>query len=585
MIERKIKMGKKLLSLLLALSLFACIFSGCSTDSTTPSTEPSETASAQPSPSEPASPAPEQSAPAPTTSTDPSEFDVIGGGVEDESLIGSASIQYPLGDNSVTLTIWKPFGGNFSQMISSYTENTCLDYIAEKTGVNLAFMEPSDSSSMEQFNLMMVSESYPEFVDCQMYSGGLAKAYNDGIIYDLTEEIPQYAPDMWNVIQNSNEATKKSLIDDEGRYFCLYTINNAYYVERGLVIRKDWVDALGFELPKTTDQLFDVLKAVKTTYDTPYTFNVDPNAIMSYVIGAFGVSGFSLEGTGLGNYHVGDKVYSSLQQDGYREYLEYFIKSYNEGIFNIDFYVSTGMPVIGSSRAVNDQTAVWFGMADAFANDKASAVDPNFSIVGLGAITAKEGDSYQFGDLPTMTGRANYSITTNCDNVELALNYLNWFFTEEGALVCNYGLEGTGFDYVNGKPLYNDIIVNNPNGWNRMNVRVVYAFWNIVPFYNYHDSMLYTYADNEADAIKTWTEMGYDCTMPGLSYNELESEEYTQLVSQIATYATETVLKFIVGEEPLNDDTWAALQAQLKVMNIDRALEIDQAAFNRYLER
>ena len=77
------------------------------------------------------------------------------------------------------------------------------------------------------------------------------------------------------------------------------------------------------------------------------------------------------------------------------------------------------------------------------------------------------------------------------------------------------------------------------------------------------------------------------CTEPRLiiltaSMTE-EVSEYNSIMTDIQTYVDEFKLKFILGTEPL--ENYPVFVENIKNMNIDRAIEIRQAEYNRYLER
>ena len=62
-----------------------------------------------------------------------------------------------------------------------------------------------------------------------------------------------------------------------------------------------------------------------------------------------------------------------------------------------------------------------------------------------------------------------------------------------------------------------------------------------------------------------------------------ESREYTDIMSKINNYAEEQVYSFIFGETSL--EQFDAFVEQLKNLGIERACEIKQAAYDRYMAR
>ena len=56
-------------------------------------------------------------------------------------------------------------------------------------------------------------------------------------------------------------------------------------------------------------------------------------------------------------------------------------------------------------------------------------------------------------------------------------------------------------------------------------------------------------------------------------------------MSDINTYVSEMALKFVTGVEPLNEDSYAQYVANIEGMNLQSALDAQQAAYDRYLEQ
>ena len=57
-------------------------------------------------------------------------------------------------------------------------------------------------------------------------------------------------------------------------------------------------------------------------------------------------------------------------------------------------------------------------------------------------------------------------ITSACENIEAAMRYLDQFYSEEGIIAKNFGVEGLTYEMVDGEPVYTDLIMNNPDGLN-----------------------------------------------------------------------------------------------------------------------
>ena len=71
-----------------------------------------------------------------------------------------------------------------------------------------------------------------------------------------------------------------------------------------------------------------------------------------------------------------------------------------------------------------------------------------------------------------------------------------------------------------------------------------------------------------------------------VSYTHLDvykRQEYNSIMTDIQTYLDEFKLKFILGTEPL--ENFPEFVENIRNMNIERAIEIRQAEYDRYLAR
>ena len=80
-----------------------------------------------------------------------------------------------------------------------------------------------------------------------------------------------------------------------------------------------------------------------------------------------------------------------------------------------------------------------------------------------------------------------------------------------------------------------------------------------------------------------WDKDGIDQILPPVSLTTEEANEYQSLYADIQTYVQEMTVSFILGTTSL--DTFDSFVSQLEKMNIGRVLEIQQAAYDRYMAR
>lgn len=517
---------------------------------------------------------------------------------------GAESITYPLSDGSESLTVFLALNSGYNSIFTAWEDCPSMAAVQEQTGIKLNFIEPSETTATEQFNLMIAGGNWPDLFNSSLYTGGAVQAYSDGVILELTDLITKNAPDYLEIINGLDKKDYNNLLDDDGNMLLMSDICKEIVIDSGLCIRKDWLDELNMQAPTTTDDLYNVLSAFKTSYGCDTPFLVDDDGIMKFVNGAFRVSTFALDGEGgvqgggigaLGLYQVDGKVYSTLQSDGYREYLNYFLKLYNEDLINKSFYSFVRSADTMNKATLYGGSGIWETTAANInsAETTARQEDPDYTTIGIPAIVQNEGDSYEFGTLQsktsasgTVTGTVSGTvITTSCENPGLAAQFVNYFFTDTGSMLSSWGVEGKSYNINSeGNPEYTDIILNNSEGHTMRDMQEVYSY---IPVVRYKDSttLFSNYLDEVGESIATWSAVGDACTMPSVTLTDDESDEFTSASNDIVTYACEELMKFVVGESELNDETWNSFQEQIKTMGIDNCVSIYQGAYDRFIAR
>lgn len=127
----------------------------------------------------------------------------------------------------------------------------------EKYNINVEYVSVPRSSSDDKLNIMMSGGSAPDIVFTYNQSIFNNFALNGGLT-DLTESYKNYGADIekyCGVAQNMGEV--------EGKKYAVMKQRGVESPRHTAYIRKDWLDKLGMEMPKTKDELTAYLEAVK----------------------------------------------------------------------------------------------------------------------------------------------------------------------------------------------------------------------------------------------------------------------------------------------------------------------------------
>lgn len=590
------KKAQRILALTLSIVMVLLLLSGCGgtgTDTPASGQAPQSEAPAQ----EASDSAPQQAeAPEEASQAETAEASLVETAPEKEPspFTGSTVVgnTYPVGDpeNPTAFSLFSVWGMGFDEFLDSWNSLPRLKEISAATGCTIDFHEVSQTGATEQFNLMVASGDMTDIIQAaDYYVGGLGAAYDDEVIIDLSDIIEENAPIYYDLLMNhTNDATRDTVLTD-GRHLSMNTLKDEVVSDMGLVVRGDWLEELGLDTPETLDEFTDMLYAIHDKHGCQQTLYVNSTGEIPYMDGVFGVSIFKVNGsTDISPYVMDGEVTSALLSDDYRAFVEYVRQLIADDIIYKDFFTnaSDDMATWGSVSA--GETAVWRIGADSIHKIPEYTEDPESYATPIPKLVKKAGDKYLMGNQVAYADNKGYSLTGCCEEPELALRFFDWFFTDEGVLISNYGLEGETFDYdAEGKPMYNDFILNNPNENLHMMFAVILNTFNQAPMYNIVSKMWVGYTAEEEEAIHLWSDTTNDDTSRSLpTAAALSTEETSQISNEITaviSYASEELLKFMTSATELNDDTWQSFKDNCLSQGLDKCLEVYNNAYQEYL--
>lgn len=537
-----------------------------------------------------------QEAPAqesPTPAEESSVMDSAVEPVEETTFTGAVSatdsaVTYPV-EEPVTLTFWTPFTSTMPGVYDTITDIPSVALISEATGIEIEWNTVSAMDMFSAFNLMAAAGDYCDMVTAavECYSGGAVAALDDGIIVDLTDYIAENAPDYLSAYQLRGAG--KDIVTDDGRYACLYGAYADLTNSQGYVIRQDWLDALDLETPVTYDDYFEVLSAFKNEYDCSDAFMMDQTCQDEYhTSGGFGVPGYKNDGMFGANsdlYQVEGEVRSSFNQDGYRDYLKEMNKWYEAGLFSADFVTLPSMPNSDDRTQLisSNNSGIWYVGATSIQTQQDAISDSNAVIAGVSSPVLKEGEINHFSSATYVNKQCNVSVSTDCDNIEAALQYLNYFYTDEGIRLYNYGVEGESYNIENGEVVYTDLIMNPVEGYTPFTMTEAHVLVGyICSVTDPHRSDVFS-SQSAVEAVELWNATQDNAyTLPsGVSLSADESAEASALQSDLYTYVQECVPKFILGEMDI-ETQWDSFVAECESMGLQEIIDIYQDAYDRY---
>lgn len=503
------------------------------------------------------------------------------------ALAEEAASAYPIaGAEGITLTFAKIAQTQITSQYDSLQDTPLMQAYMEATGVNIEVIAPADNTAM---NLLFASGDLPDMVyfDWDAYAGGISKAISDGIVLPLNDLLDEYAPDYKAAI-NSNEDYRRGTLTPNGDVygFAFIRAHRDLCTSSGPIIRSDWLEKCGLENPETITEFYNALVAFRDQCGATYPLstgagNILGNDAAAFILGAFGVPQADF-------YHDGDTVKFGYMQDGMKDCLAFLNQLYNEGLLDPNFATLDSATI--NSNLYNGISGVVTGSLGSGIGNHLTAMadDPEFDVAGMHYLVAddQKGETPISGhtDFPVM--RYATCITTTCEYPEIAAQFLNYGYTEEGRLLLNFGVEGESYEMIDGVPTFTEQITNNPDGLSMQYAMAPYCFsWdggNMLQDENY----IYQYAGRpqQQEALATWSDtLKGDYVMPRVTIPDDMSARFASLGNDINTYCSEMRIKFITGEESL--DNFDAFRDTLRNMGIEEYIAIEQAAYDEFMAR
>lgn len=495
--------------------------------------------------------------------------------------------ELPLCEETETLTMMRSglnlVGPLANVGIESFDQMAYISELESRTNVHLDITELNYFTMQEQFQLSVAAEDLADFLCGLIYSKGDQSAVEDEVVLDLTDLLAENSPNYAYMIDSSE--THANEFRSDGMVLKYVSPYEQYVANQGLVIREDWLEQVGKDLPETYDQLTDVLKAFKSTFQAETPIYMTSQCMITSLSNGYDVCKFAADG---GNetampYYVDEGVVKcTLNQENYREYLKMLAGWYQDGLIDKDFISVTYDPFDSylADQITSDQMGVWCTSGE--------GIDTyTVPVRCLPSMTREEGGMDHIYDTSlTSDSFGDTYIAASCENVELAMAWMDYWYSADGVLFANYGMEDK--DYTigeNGQPEFTDAIINNEydvNVSNMMRLECAYGVFS-APMVRYRTAEFNSDLGNEAWEV--WSsKLDGAMTMPGyVTLNSEENETETSYSSDLLTYVEQVIPQFIIGDKDLDSD-WDTYVSELEGMGLNECVAVWQQAYDRTVQ-
>lgn len=349
---------------------------------------------------------------------------------------------YPIVNEPTTISVMLIVNSNYSYM--PINEMEAIKDLEEMTGIHVEWEIVNDSDKDTKINLAFSSGEYPDVIMGNMGNDIIQKyGVEQGFLIPLDEGIEKYMPNYTSRRDAAASDPNVYLVANDGKTYAIGRLagNGERQASQSFYMKKSWLEAVGKELPKTLDEMVEVLKAFKTqdpngngkADEVPFEFSINSGGNMSSLFALFGLPVTDLDTM---IYLDNDgQVQCGANTQNFRDAMEWMHLLYAEGLVDPEVLSqdeNTSMAKIAEGNAGLFSGWRKLGMAwSDWADDMELWIPPTGAMFSRGA------------EVPVP-----YAVVTN-KNKDLGVT-LRWFDAMMDTLMQErlfHGEEGTEWEY------------------------------------------------------------------------------------------------------------------------------------------
>lgn len=492
---------------------------------------------------------------------------------------------FPITKEKVTLRVLIPA----HPLVEDYKTNTFTKWYEEKTNVHIEWEVMPTQNAEEKLNLILASGDLPDVILNSPVTLSQLMIYgNQGMFLPLNDLIENKSTDIKGFLAE-NKDVEDAITAPDGNIYSLPVINDCYHctLAEKLWVYQPWLDELGLDMPKTTEDFYKVLKAFKEK---------DPNGNGKHdeipIAGSkdlWPYPGFMMNAFTYNDKYLEDgKIQFPFDKPEWKEGLKYVRELYKDGLLAKESLTQDAdqLKRIGNSKETILGMAIGYWQGDFMSGGGNSGKWMDY--VAVPPLKGPDGTqvaTYQ----PSVPGRASFIITNQAKNPEVALRWAEGFYDNEVTLRAEAGELDKDWRWAE----EGEVGINGETAeWVRLTSygEVQNTHWaQMGPLIRTNDFrlsemvsedqplevLLYEETKEKYEPYK----LGDDKVVPPLYFNEEQSAELSELESTITNFVEESNARFISGGEDI-EKGWDNYLRTLEGMNFNRYVEIYQEAYD-----
>ncbi len=463
--------------------------------------------------------------------------------------------------------------------------------VFNRTGVHTEHVMAPSTSRAENFSVLLASDDLMDIMTQpqSFYGGPIEKAIEEEgyfvNLYDYRMYMPNYVYEVTKDPEDRNTIHKAFLRDD--LWAVMYELRAVKELSSGAFARGDWLYKMGKTNKdiKTFDDYHDMFTFFKTMDTCEYPATLLKTLELAGAYEWVGYDTYCCCSVTSTQVVKDGKVYLSNLQENDKELMQLLVDWYKEGLLDPNWTSYANIPDIGD-RITTGKLGYIAGTRATTMKSNDSAI-PEDAPVGWVAMTKPqryEGQTLHLGFQTDRIYWGSAGISAKCENIPLAVTWLDWRYSEEGSFLYGYGVEGVSWEYDDaGNVVITDFITSHPGGWTM--IMLTYALNSICEpglYINY----AWNAPGNEVafQYTQDWEDVPHDDLYvypSGISYNDEQNEKIASISADLSTYLEENYLSFVDGSKPMSD--WDEYVEGAKAVGSEELAAVYQEAYDAFM--
>ena len=509
---------------------------------------------------------------------------------------GSASATASTGDGTAAASSTESSGGGDNTytmfMRSAYVdwikELKWYDVAEERTGIHVDYISgPEEAADVySEVDQRVISGDLPDAVMTKLAQTSVYGP--QGVFADLAPYIEKYAPNLQKYIDDNPDY--KALVSDADGH--IYGLCKETPIFADLIgYRADHFKAAGIDPDSivTIDDFTKALETLKAYYgkDNPnyYPLTGRDTAIRfaSWFGAASNISSTESNGIYINGHYKDGSI--DIMSDGAYKMVETMKKWYDEGLIQPEWVAGTFSEADWEAAMLNGNGSIfydYYNRAEWFMENGGPDNDPNYQLGVLNFIKDDNGNPQKMTVSMKYNDECVTAVNANCseDKIKTILTFIDYFYSEEGEILANYGVEGESFktDANGDKEFIADYQTEEatPAGekrWSFLSDRfTVCKPVDNEAFFKWNAPLI----AEATGRLFTDENLG---TSYVLKFTDDQSKEVTNLLASVYDAQMSGIAQFIDGTRELTPDNWAAFQQEMNDLGLSRIEEIQLAAY------